>query len=66
MAEPALARFAPWGNASASLIEPSLAAISDPFVAGRRVTVNFENAGRQTIDAVVVSLMFVSDDPRES
>ena len=34
-------------------------------MAGRRVTVNFKNAGRQTIDAAVVSLMFVSDDPRE-
>ena len=34
-------------------------------VAGRRVTVNFENAGKQTIDASVVSLVFVSNDPRE-
>ena len=33
-------------------------------VAGRRVTVNFENAGKQTIDAAVVSLLFVGDDPR--
>jgi hypothetical protein len=33
-------------------------------VAGRKVTVNFENAGKQVIDARVVSLMFVSDDPR--
>lgn len=33
-------------------------------VAGRKVTVNFENAGKQTIDASVVNLMFVSDDPR--
>lgn len=33
-------------------------------VAGRKVTVNFENAGKQTIDATVVTLVFVSDDPR--
>ena len=33
-------------------------------VAGRKVTVNFENAGKQTIDAGVVTLVFVSDDPR--
>ena len=35
-------------------------------VAGRKVTVNFENAGKQTIDASVVTLQFVADDPRES
>ena len=34
-------------------------------VAGRKVTVNFENAGKQTIDAAVVRLVFVGDDPRE-
>lgn len=33
-------------------------------VAGRKVTVNFENAGKQTIDAAVVNLVFVGDDPR--
>lgn len=33
-------------------------------VAGRRVTVNFEHAGKQVIDADVVSLTFVGDDPR--
>ena len=33
-------------------------------VAGRKVTVNFENAGKQTIDAAVVRLVFVGDDPR--
>jgi len=33
-------------------------------VAGRKVTVNFENAGKQTIDAGVVTLVFVADDPR--
>ena len=33
-------------------------------VAGRKVTVNFEYAGKQTIDASVVTLVFVSDDPR--
>lgn len=33
-------------------------------VAGRKVTVNFEDAGKQTIDASVVRLVFVSDDPR--
>jgi Protein of unknown function (DUF3553) len=35
-------------------------------VAGRKVTVNFENAGKQTIDAAVVTLVFVGDDPRAS
>lgn len=34
-------------------------------VAGRKVTVNFENAGKQVIDASVVALVFVGDDPRE-
>ncbi|MGA0605651.1 DUF3553 domain-containing protein [Phenylobacterium sp. VNQ135] len=34
-------------------------------VAGRRITVNFENAGKQTIDAAVVRLVFVGDDPRD-
>jgi len=33
-------------------------------VIGRKVTVNFENAGKQTIDAAVVTLVFVGDDPR--
>ncbi|WP_041372973.1 DUF3553 domain-containing protein [Phenylobacterium zucineum] len=33
-------------------------------VAGRKVTVNFENAGKQVIDAAVVRLVFVGDDPR--
>jgi hypothetical protein len=35
-------------------------------IAGHRVTVNFENAGKQAIDARVVALIFVSDDPRRS
>ena len=35
-------------------------------VAGRKVTVNFENAGKQVIDASVVGLVFVSDNPREA
>lgn len=34
-------------------------------VAGRKVTVNFEHAGKQTIDAGVVPLSFAGDDPRE-
>lgn len=34
-------------------------------VAGRKVTVNFEHAGKRTIDAAVVTLVFVGDDPRE-
>ena len=34
-------------------------------VAGRKVTVNFENAGKQVIDAEVVRLVFVGEDPRE-
>jgi hypothetical protein len=33
-------------------------------VAGRKVTVNFEHAGKQVIDAAVVHLDFVGDDPR--
>ncbi len=33
-------------------------------VAGRKVTVNFEDAGKQVIDTSVVRLVFVSDDPR--
>ena len=33
-------------------------------VAGRKVTVNFENAGKQAIDANVVALVFLGDDPR--
>ena len=35
-------------------------------VAGRKVTVNFENAGKRTIDASVVTLQFVGEDPRDS
>ncbi|MEO8114459.1 MAG: DUF3553 domain-containing protein [Phenylobacterium sp.] len=34
-------------------------------VAGRKVTVNFENAGKQVIDTAVVRLVFVGDDPRD-
>ena len=34
-------------------------------VAGAKVTVNFEEAGKQVIDARVITLTFVSDDPRE-
>lgn len=34
-------------------------------VAGRKVTVNFEQVGKQTIDASVVTLLFVDGDPRE-
>jgi len=33
-------------------------------VTGGRVTVNFENAGKQVIDTTVVPLVFVGDDPR--
>ena len=33
-------------------------------VAGRKVTVNFENAGKQVIDSEVVRLTFIGDDPR--
>jgi Protein of unknown function (DUF3553). len=35
-------------------------------VAGRMVTVNFENAGKQTIDSAVVRLEYVGEDPRGS
>ena len=35
-------------------------------VAGRKVTVNFEHAGKQTIDAGVIRLVFVGDDPRQT
>jgi hypothetical protein len=31
---------------------------------GRKVTVNFENAGKQVIDTNEVSLTFVGEDPR--
>jgi hypothetical protein len=33
-------------------------------VAGAKVTVNFEDAGKQVIDATVVSLVFAGEDPR--
>jgi hypothetical protein len=33
-------------------------------VIGHRVTVNFEDAGKQTLDATRVALVFVGDDPR--
>jgi hypothetical protein len=33
-------------------------------VAGRMVTVNFEEAGKRVIDASHVRLVFVGDDPR--
>ena len=33
-------------------------------VAGGKVTVNFEHAGKQTIDAAVVRLEYVGEDPR--
>ena len=35
-------------------------------VIGHRVTVNFEDAGKQMIDARRVALVFVGDDPRGS
>jgi hypothetical protein len=35
-------------------------------VAGAKVTVNFEEAGKQVIDARVVALVFVGEDPREA
>lgn len=34
-------------------------------VAGHRVTVNFEEAGKQTIDARVVTLVYIGPDPRD-
>jgi hypothetical protein len=33
-------------------------------VIDHRVTVNFEDAGKQTIDATRVRLVFIGDDPR--
>ncbi|CAN5378933.1 DUF3553 domain-containing protein [Phenylobacterium sp. 20VBR1] len=33
-------------------------------VAGRKVTVNFQDGGKQVIDTSIVPLTFVSDDPR--
>ncbi|WP_312164710.1 DUF3553 domain-containing protein [Phenylobacterium sp.] len=33
-------------------------------VAGRKVTVNFEHAGKQVIDSDVIRLVFLGDDPR--
>ena len=35
-------------------------------VAGRMVTVNFEEAGKRVIDASRVRLVFVGDDPRST
>ncbi|MDP2259979.1 MAG: DUF3553 domain-containing protein [Caulobacter sp.] len=34
-------------------------------VVGARVTVDFEEAGKQTIDTAVAPLIFVADDPRD-
>jgi len=34
-------------------------------VIGAKVTVNFEDAGKKTIDADQVSLVYVGPDPRE-
>ena len=34
-------------------------------VVGARITVNFEHAGKQTIDGDVIALVYVSPDPRE-
>ncbi len=34
-------------------------------VVGHKITVNFEDAGKQTIDAHQVRLIFVGPDPRE-
>ncbi len=34
-------------------------------VVGRRVTVNFEEAGKQTIDTDKIPLVYVGPDPRE-
>jgi hypothetical protein len=34
-------------------------------VVGARVTVDFEEAGKQTIDTSVVRLAYVGDDPRD-
>ncbi|MES2034282.1 MAG: DUF3553 domain-containing protein [Pseudomonadota bacterium] len=34
-------------------------------VVGARVTVDFEEAGKQTIDTSVVRLVYVGDDPRD-
>ena len=34
-------------------------------VAGHRVTVNFEDAGKKTIDSNHVTLVYVGPDPRE-
>lgn len=81
-----MARFAPWGNVLACLIDPTMKTFGDPFlepgvlvrhpsetdwglgqvqsVAGNRVTVNFEHAGKRTIDARAVALVFMGDDPR--
>jgi chitodextrinase len=34
-------------------------------VVGAKVTVNFEHAGKQTIDGLQVRLVYVGPDPRE-
>jgi hypothetical protein len=33
---------------------------------GRRVVVNFEDAGKQVVDTAAATLQFVSEDPREA
>ena len=35
-------------------------------VDGFRVTVNFEEAGKQTIDARNVALVYIGDDPKDA
>ena len=35
-------------------------------VAGRKMTVNFQDGGKQVIDTSIVPLTFVSDDPRSA
>ena len=34
-------------------------------VVGQKVTVNFEHAGKQTIDTRQIRLVYVGDDPRQ-
>ena len=34
-------------------------------VVGEKITVNFEHAGKQTIDGRQVQLVYVGDDPRQ-
>ena len=53
-----------FGQVSTSRLTGSIQDSSGGTVAGAKVTVNFEHAGKQVIDSAVVRLVYVGDDPR--